>query len=130
MAASGPTGGARRLRGHAAHAGGLEAEARAAALLSDLGFTMLARRLRTPSGEIDLIAADAATLLIVEIKRRPTLVEAAHALTARQSARLLAAADYVLATHPEWGRENMRIDVMIFDASLRVRRIQDALRVG
>ncbi|CAI9120599.1 YraN family protein [Brytella acorum] len=124
------TGGGRSLRGRAAYSGGLEAEHRAAVILGDLGFTVLARRLRTPVGEIDLIAVDPALLLIVEIKRRPTLRDAAYALTVRQSQRLLSAADYVLGAHPEWHRDSIRIDVIIFDAAMRARRIQDALRIS
>lgn len=124
------TDGGRSLRGRAAYSGGFEAEQQAALILGALGFTVLARRLRTPVGELDLIVADPTLLLIVEIKRRPTLQEAAYALTARQSQRLLSAADYVLSTHPEWNRDAIRIDVIIFDAAMRARRIQDALRIS
>ena len=42
----------------------------AAAHLRRLGFTVLARNVRTRSGEIDLIAFDGATLVFAEVKTR------------------------------------------------------------
>jgi putative endonuclease len=42
----------------------------AAAHLQRLGFSLLARNVRTRHGEIDLIACDGATLLFVEVKTR------------------------------------------------------------
>ncbi len=89
---------------------------------------MLARRLRTEAGEIDIIAAQPDLLAIVEVKARRTLADAALALGARQRARLIAAADIVLAEHPEWARDGMRFDLMVVDAMGAVRRIADAFR--
>ncbi len=67
-------------------------------------------------------------LAIIEVKARPTLADAALALGARQRARLLAAAEIVLAEHPEWARAGMRFDLMVVDAAGTVRRIADAFR--
>ena len=90
---------------------------------------MLARRLRTEAGEIDLLAERAGLLAIIEVKRRPTLADAAAALGARQQARLLAAAEIVLAEHPGWGQAGVRFDVLLVDGAGQVRRIADAFRV-
>src|ERR1700761_3885302 len=73
----------RQLRGAAAHAAGRAAEASAEAALARDGWTVLARRLRTPSGEIDLIAERDEVLAFVEVKARPNLACAAVALGAR-----------------------------------------------
>jgi putative endonuclease len=43
-------------------------------------------------------------------------------------ARLLAAAEQILAEHPEWGQAGVRFDVLLVDAAGRVRRIADAFR--
>jgi len=51
------------------------------------------------------------------------------ALGPRQRARLLAAAEIVLAEHPEWARAGMRFDLMVVDAAGIVRRIADAFRL-
>jgi len=86
------------------------------------------RRLRTASGEIDLVAEKDGLLAIVEVKSRPTLADAAAALTARQRARLIAAAEILLAEHPGWGANGVRFDVIVVDAAGAVRRIADAFR--
>jgi len=63
------------------------------------------------------------------VKARPTLAEAAAALSARQRLRLLGAAEQLLAEHPGWGRRGVRFDVLLVDATGTVRRIADAFRV-
>ncbi len=94
------------------------------------GWTILARRLRTAAGEIDVVAEQAGLLAMIEVKSRPTLAEAAMALSFRQRARLLAACEIVLAGHPDWGVNGVRFDVVAVDAAGRVRRIADAFRLG
>ncbi len=120
---------ARALR-EAAEARGRAAEARAAAALEREGWTILARRLRTEAGELDLIAECDGLLAFVEVKARPRLAEAAAALTPRQRARLIAAAEAWLAAHPGHGAAGMRFDVMLVAADGAVRRIADAFRIG
>jgi putative endonuclease len=92
------------------------------------GWTILARRLRTAAGEIDLVAERAGLLALVEVKARPSLAGAAIALGPRQRARLMAAASIIAAENPAWGPAGMRFDVMLVDAAGRVRRIADAFR--
>lgn len=89
---------------------------------------MRATRLRTASGEIDIVAEKDGLLAIVEVKARPLLSDAAAALTARQRARLFAAAEIVLAEHQDWGANGVRFDVIVVDAAGAVRRIADAFR--
>ena len=89
---------------------------------------MLARRLRTKAGEVDAIAERDGVLAFIEVKARPDLARAAWALSAKQQARLLAAAEIVLAEHPDWGRAGVRFDVLLVDPAGRVRRIADAFR--
>jgi putative endonuclease len=119
----------RRRRGSRAHALGVRAEHAACAALIHEGWTVLARRLRTEAGELDILAERDGILAIVEVKARPTLADAAAALSQRQQARLLAAAEIVLATHPDWGVEGVRFDLLLVDAAGAVRRISDAFRV-
>ncbi len=89
---------------------------------------MLARRLRTEAGEIDLIAEREGMLAFIEVKSRASLAEAAFSLTPRQRLRLLAAAEIVLAERPGWGRAGVRFDVILVDPAGRLRRISDAFR--
>jgi putative endonuclease len=118
----------RRRRGSLAYAAGVDAEAAACAALVRDGWTVLARRLRTAAGEIDMVAEKAGLLAIIEVKSRPTLALAAAALSARQQARLLMAAEILLGEHPDWGSNGVRFDILVVDAAGAVRRIADAFR--
>jgi putative endonuclease len=120
----------RRQRGQAAYARGIAAEDIACAALVSDGWTIHARRLRTPAGEVDAVVEKAGILSIVEVKSRPSLAEAAVALTARQQTRLLDACEIILAQHPDWGVQGVRFDVLVVNPAGQVRRIADAFRLG
>ena len=94
------------------------------------GWTVLARRVRTEAGELDMVAERAGLLAFVEVKARPSLAEAAHALSPRQRARLVAAAECWLAGNPGRGGAGIRFDVLLVAADGTVRRIADAFRLG
>jgi len=120
----------RRQRGRAAHASGLAAEDAACAALCADGWTILARRVRTKAGEVDAVAEKAGILAIIEVKARPTLATAAVAVSFRQQTRLLDASEIILGEHPDWGVNGVRFDILVVDATGRVRRISDAFRLG
>ncbi|SHJ45291.1 putative endonuclease [Roseomonas rosea] len=106
---------------------GQDAEARAAAALEARGWTVLARRVRTPSGELDIVAEREGLLAFVEVKARAKLAEAAFSLSARQQARIMAAAEAWLAGNPGHGGAGMRFDVILV-APEGLRRVADAFR--
>lgn len=118
----------RARRGSRAYALGIDAEEAACAALARDGWTVLGRRMRTPAGEVDAVAQKDGLLSIIEVKARPSLSGAAFSLSARQRTRLMAAAGILLAEHPDWGRDGVRFDVILVDASGTVRRIADAFR--
>jgi putative endonuclease len=107
---------------------GLLAEDAACAALVRDGFSILARRLRTKAGEIDIVAQRPGLLVFGEVKCRPDLVRAAYALGARQQGRLMAAAEIALAEHPDWGGADVRFDVLLVNRAGMVRRVADAFR--
>jgi putative endonuclease len=92
---------------------GLSAETRAAAYLIAKGYRILAKRFRTPYGEIDIVARRRNLLAFVEVKARNTLDEAAYAVTPRQQRRIIDAAQAWLMAHPEHADFDMRFDVML-----------------
>ena len=92
---------------------GLSAESRAAAYLIAKGYRILARRFRTPHGEIDIVARRRSLVAFVEVKARASLDEAAFAVTPRQQARIVNAAQAWLATHPEHTEFELRFDVVL-----------------
>ncbi len=118
----------RQQSGGLSYGRGIDAEAVACAALEADGWTVLGRRLRTKAGEVDAVAEKAGLLAIVEVKARPTLGEAAEALSLRQRARLIADAGCLLADNPGWGAAGVRFDVLVVDAAGAVRRIADAFR--
>jgi len=119
---------AKRRQGSQAYARGGAAETAACTALVRQGWAVLDRRVRTEAGELDVLAERSGVLAIIEVKARRTLASAAAALSPRQQARLLAAAEIVLATHPAWGANGVRFDLMVVDAAGSVRRIIDAFR--
>ncbi len=92
---------------------GLSAESRAAALLIAKGFRILARRFRSPVGEIDIVARRRHLLVFVEVKAREQLDDAAWSVTERQRARIIAAAEAWLADHPDPSIQDIRFDAML-----------------
>ena len=108
---------------------GRGAEEMVARQLEEQGFAVLARRLRTGAGEIDLVVADAERLVFVEVKARGCFADAAYAVSARQQARLLEAASLALATHADWARDEIRFDVALV-AGGAVEMLLDAIRYG
>ena len=120
----------RQRRGARADLTGRDAERAAAAALAAEGWAVLGQRVRTPAGELDLVAEREGLLAFVEVKARPSLAEAAFALGPRQRARLAGAAECWLAEHPGHGDAGIRFDVLLVAADGTVRRIADAFRLG
>lgn len=77
------------------------------------GYRILARRLKTPLGEIDLLALRGNTLAIIEVKQRTDHLTAAQAITPRQQQRLINAARFVLAQRPELSQHSVRFDALL-----------------
>ena len=92
---------------------GISAESRAAAWLIAHGYRILARRWKSPRGEIDIIAARRHTLIFVEVKARAKLDDAAEAITERQMQRIAAAAEIWLAANPMPAIRDMRFDAIL-----------------
>jgi putative endonuclease len=114
-------------RRRSAESRGRAAEESVAAGWQAIGYDVLARRLRTGSGEIDLVVANASQLVFVEVKSRKTMAQAAYSVLPRQQSRLLEAASAVLATHEDWHRPAIRFDVALVCGS-RIEHIEDAIR--
>jgi putative endonuclease len=92
---------------------GTAGELAAAALLLLKGYRILARRHRTPYGEIDIIAAKRQRIAFVEVKRRATRDEAEAALTPHQAGRIQRASDYWIARHPAYQSREIGIDAVL-----------------
>jgi len=92
---------------------GISAESRAAAFLMAKGYRILAKRSRTPHGEIDIVARRRNPIAFIKVKARASLDEAAFAVTPRRQARIVDAAQGWLLAHPEHADFELRFDVML-----------------
>lgn len=98
-------------------------EAHAADYLEQQGYTVIARNVRTPYGEIDLIVqqlskvTDHETITVfVEVKTRTskTFGYPEEAITPRKQLHLVSAAQHYLQEHPDLDK-NWRIDVIAIE---------------
>ena len=91
---------------------GRRAEWRAELALRLKGYRVLARRYRTPFGEIDLIVRRGDLVLFVEVKARRTLLDAMEAVTATTERRIASASDRFMTTLPDHARLSYRYDLV------------------
>jgi len=102
---------------------GSEAEDRAAGFLLSLGFSLVTRRYRARSGEIDIVAMDGDVLVFVEVKNRPGGVMPEMAIDDRKIHRLWLAAQQYLKDHALVARP-FRFDVIAIEAD-EIRHLRD-----
>jgi putative endonuclease len=109
---------------------GISAESRAAAFLIAKGFRILARRWRSPVGEIDIIARRRHLLVFVEVKARESFEDAAWSVTDRQRARIAAAAEIWLAQQGDHDFRDMRFDAVLVAPGRIPRHLPAAFEAG
>jgi len=96
----------------AAEQRGRQAERIAGWWLRLKGWTIVGRRMRTPAGEVDLVARKDAMLAFVEVKARASAAELDLAIDERRLARVAAAAEILWHDLAQPG-DDMRIDVIL-----------------
>lgn len=103
------------------------AETLAAFYLKLKFYRIIARRFKTPLGEIDLIARKGDALVIIEVKARPDLKTAAESITGQQWKRITQALQWRLLQRPEEARLSIRFDAILI-SGWRIHHIKDAWR--
>ncbi len=91
---------ARTVRGRRARRSGRVAEYVCAFWLMAKGYRLLGFRLRTPQGEIDILARKGAVIVVVEVKQRATMEAALEAIGWRLAVRL----DLIALAPGRWPR--------------------------
>jgi putative endonuclease len=117
-------------RRRAAYRHGHLAEAAAMLLLLAKGFRPLARRYKTPLGEIDLIVKRGRTIAFVEVKARAAARDALESVGPASERRIADAADLWLAKHPAASGYDIRYDMVIVTPWRLPRHLPDAFRPG
>ncbi|MEX5216665.1 MAG: YraN family protein [Nitrospiraceae bacterium] len=113
---------------------GREGESLAERFLRSRGYHIVARNVRSPSGELDLIADDGGVLVFVEVKARRTgaFGGTSYAVDPRKQSRIVKQAAQYLARHRIHGRA-CRFDVVLLRSGAgpdsAVELIQNAFEV-
>ncbi|MGB1539365.1 MAG: YraN family protein [Rickettsiales bacterium] len=106
-------------RKQAAYQRGVDAEAIAAQHLRGQGLEVLALRHRNAGGEIDVLARNDDTLIVVEVKARKAHEEGLYSVTPAKQKRLIRATEALLAEGEKFAglgdlaRFNIRFDVIV-----------------
>jgi putative endonuclease len=116
---------ARRKRSESA---GRRAEALAAFMLQLKGYSILARRARTPYGEIDLIARRGRMLVFIEVKARKAYAPAIEAVTPGARKRIEQAARAWVTPRRDLQQQLWRFDIVAVTPRQWPRHIRDAWR--
>ena len=93
------------------------------------GWSILGRRVRTPAGEIDLIARRGNIVAFIEVKARATNAALDQSIDERRLARVAAAAES-LAAHYLGPKDDMRIDVMLLAPGRPPRHLENVWQGG
>jgi putative endonuclease len=119
----------RRELGRKGREDGRAAEWLAAGYLMLKGYQILGFRLRTPEGEIDLLARRGKSLCVVEVKRRTTLEAALEAVGPWQRERLWKAGRSLAAKRPALRQLALRIDLIALAPGRFPRHVHDIFLV-
>ena len=108
---------------------GRRGEGLAALYLRVTGWRILARRVKTPRGEIDIVARRGRTLCFVEVKWRAARDDLDIAVSTHRLRRVASAAEAMAARYAKAG-DSVRIDVLLLAPGCWPRRIENAWQPG
>jgi putative endonuclease len=118
----------KHLREHAERQG-RRGEAWAAWYMRLTGWHILARRVKTARGEVDLVARRGRTVCFVEVKWRRSAAELGQAIDAYRLRRVAAAAEALVPRFAAKG-EDVRVDVLLLAPWCWPRRVANAWQPG
>jgi putative endonuclease len=109
-----------------AHDHGHRAEDIALWYLRFKGYRLLARRFKTPVGEVDLIMRKGDTTVFIEVKARQTVDQSLFAVTPFQSRRIAQAAAWYAARDAKAAQGFQRFDIVAIPSYLWPTHIKNA----
>jgi putative endonuclease len=113
----------------AAEARGRRAETWAVWLLRAKGYRILARRVKTHAGEIDIVAkSPRGVVCFVEVKARDLYERAGESILPRQQARIARAAELYLAARRGLAAKGARFDAVLVAKKKFPLHVKDAWR--
>ncbi|URW74763.1 YraN family protein [Sphingomonas donggukensis] len=109
----------------AAEAAGRRGERIAGWWLRLKGWQILDRRVRTPAGEVDIVARRGNLVAFVEVKARQSVAERDIAIDHRRLSRVAAAAEYLMPRYAGPG-DDIRVDVILLAPGQVPQHIENA----
>lgn len=103
----------RTVRRQKSEVRGRRAERIAAWFLRLKGYRIIARRWRTPVGEIDLVVKRGRVLAFVEVKARSDVTVGLEAVTSATRLRIAHAGETWLSRYPAAARLDLRYDIVV-----------------
>jgi putative endonuclease len=93
---------------------GRAGEERAAAALEAAGMNIIAKNVRSPWGEVDLVARDGDSLVFVEVKAWSAygIENLQYGVDLKKQRRIIETAKYFLSNHREYNGMAVRFDVV------------------
>jgi putative endonuclease len=93
---------------------GREGEERASGVLADAGMRIIARNVRSRTGEIDIVALDGDTIVFVEVKTWTaySFEDLRFGIDRKKQRRIIETAKYFLSVHREYNGMAVRFDVV------------------
>jgi putative endonuclease len=116
--------------GRARHGRGRRAELLAMLALIARGYRPVARNLKTPVGEIDLVMRRGQVLAVVEVKTRAHYADAAESILPMQQARIRRATEWLLTQRPDLARLTIRFDAVLVLPRRWPKHLADAYSQG
>lgn len=101
----------------------------AAAYLMLKGYRILAHRVRSPHGELDLIAVRGDRLAFVEVKYRENLAAAVESISHEQAARMATAAERWTWAHPAYRNYKFGLDAIYLAPWRLPKHLIDGLHI-
>ncbi len=92
------------------------------------GYSVIGWNIRTPAGELDIVARRRDLIVFAEVKARHDWDSAAESLGPRQMARISRAAEAFLAKRPDLAAARIRFDVLLVRPWRWPRHMADAWR--
>jgi putative endonuclease len=93
---------------------GREGESKAAEALEQAGMQIIARNVRSPFGEVDIVAMDGDTLVFVEVKTWSFygMEDLQYGINLKKQRRIIETAKYFLSSNRKFNGKAVRFDVV------------------
>jgi len=90
------------------------------------GFSIIGQRVKTPKGEIDIIAKRFKSLVFIEVKARKDFEIGVNSISHKQIHRIIAAANYWRAGKQKYNDCSCRFDIVIVNPYLSITHLKNA----